>query len=222
MSTSKLNIILLGAPGAGKGTYAARLKEMYNLPHISTGDLLRAAVKGETKLGLEAKGYMNAGQLVPDDLVISLLKERLEYSDAKQGFLLDGFPRTIEQADKLSKITHVNAVLKFDVDNQVIINRLSERRVCKGCGAIYNVTRIPTKKPGICDKCQGEVYQRDDDKEEIIKNRLKTYEEQTKPLVKYYSDKKVLHAIEANLDINNPKMRTIADCKVVLDKLKNQ
>lgn len=180
-----MNIVLLGAPGAGKGTQAAKLVEKYGYAHISTGDMLRAAVKNQTPLGLEAKKYMDAGDLVPDEVVIGLVKERLQDSDTEQGFILDGFPRTSTQAvaldSELASLDRaLNAALLVDVDKEVIIKRLTSRRMCRDCG------HIGSEADATCPKCNGEMYQRDDDNEATVRNRLDVYESSTAPLIDYY------------------------------------
>ncbi len=214
-----MRIILLGAPNAGKGTYASRLKEIYKIPHISTGDLLREAIKNNIKEGREAKKFMDRGKFVPDELIINLLKERLSQPDAKKGIFLDGFPRTIEQAKILDKLIGIDAVLNFDVNEEVALARSENRRICKNCGEIFNIVGIPPKKEGICDKCGGQLYQRDDDKEEIMKKRIKDYYEKTSPLIKFYNDKKILRAIKCDLNLNDPKCTVLDDCKKILDEI---
>lgn len=186
-----MNLILLGPPGAGKGTQAAKIIEKYNIPHISTGDIFRKNIKEGTKLGKKAQEYMNKGELVPDSLVIEIATDRLTEDDCKNGFLLDGFPRTVEQAVALDaflgqhgkKIDHV---LDIDVPKEELMTRLIGRRVCKNCGATYHVTNMPPKAEGICDKCEGELMQRADDTESTVENRIEVYNKQTKPLLDYY------------------------------------
>jgi len=196
-----LRLILLGAPGAGKGTQSKRLVQKYGIPQISTGDILRAAVKDETKLGLEAKSYMDKGELVPDEVVIGIIEERLRDSDCEKGFILDGFPRTVVQADALeATLTQMNQsiehVLNIQVDDAELLKRLSGRRICKECGEGYHVEYSPSKKLNICDKCSGELYQRDDDKEATISERLKVYGTQTSQLIDYYSKQGYLSTVE--------------------------
>jgi adenylate kinase len=196
-----MNLVLLGAPGAGKGTQSQFLIEEFGIPHISTGDILRAAVKNGTPLGLKAKGYMDAGELVPDDLIIDLMRERLAEDDAKKGFILDGFPRTTTQASALDaalaadgrRIDHAVAI---EVPAEVIIDRLSSRRVCKSCGY------TGTASDAACPTCAGEMYQRDDDKPETIKNRLDVYERSTAPLVNYYAGQGTLVEIDGNRPVD--------------------
>ncbi len=196
-----MNLILLGPPGAGKGTQAKRLIDAYGIPQISTGDMLREAVKNQTQLGLEAKKYMDAGQLVPDEVVIGLVKERLAQPDCAKGFMLDGFPRTVAQAEELDKVLAemgkaIDHVISIEVPNEELIGRLTGRRTCRNCGAGYHVIFDPPKVEGKCDKCGGELYQRDDDNEATVANRLKVYESQTKPLIDYYQAKGLLRPID--------------------------
>jgi len=190
-----MNIILLGAPGAGKGTYATRLSAKYGLPTISTGQLFREAVAKQTELGKKVKQYLESGALVPDETVIGLIRERLSQPDCKKGFILDGFPRTIAQAQALESIARVDIVLDFIASEAEIISRLSSRRTCRKCGAIYNLKNIPSKREGVCDKCDGELYQREDEKQEVIKKRLEVYASQTAPLEQYYLRKRLLKGI---------------------------
>lgn len=186
-----MHILLMGPPGAGKGTQAATLVEKFQIPHISTGDMFRAAVKEGTALGKQAKACMDAGQLVPDEVTIGIVGERLAKADCKKGFILDGFPRTVEQAEALDKILkdiqiNLTAALNISVPSAELIERAVGRRICRKCGATYHVSFKPTAKDGICDACGGETYQRADDSEETMKNRLSVYEAQTKPLIDYY------------------------------------
>lgn len=199
------SIILLGAPGAGKGTNAKRITKEFNIPHISTGDMFREAIKNHTKLGEEASSYMQKGLLVPDSITIGLVRERLSKDDCKNGFLLDGFPRNVSQAEALSEIGKdlnrpINYVIDINVPESVLKDRICGRRVCKVCGAPYHITNMKSKVDGVCDLCGGELIQRKDDNEEALKVRLSEYHKQTEPLVEYYS--KVLHTIDGtkNLD----------------------
>ena len=185
-----MRIILLGAPGAGKGTQADSIKAKYPVAHISTGDMLRFHVKQETELGKNAKAYMDAGKLVPDDVIIAMMEHRLQEDDAKEGFMLDGFPRTIAQAEALDAMLaklqlKLDAVVNLVIDDDTVLGRLTSRRVCRQCGEIYNTVLKPSSKEGVCDKCGGEVVQRDDDKEEVIRKRLSVFHEQTAPLIDY-------------------------------------
>lgn len=196
-----MNLILLGPPGVGKGTQAKRLTEEYRVPQVSTGDMLRAGIKAGTKLGMEAKSYMDKGALVPDSVVIGLVAERIQAPDAKGGFMLDGFPRTVAQADTLGEmlakggrtIDHVVCLL---ASNEELVRRLSGRRTCRNCSAPFHAMFNPPKQTGKCDACGGELYQRDDDKEEAIRARLVTYDAQTKPLIDYYEAKGLLRKVD--------------------------
>lgn len=195
--------ILLGPPGAGKGTYSQRLIEKFKVPQISTGDILREAVKNNTELGKKAKEYMDKGLLVPDEIIMEIIEERIKADDCKNGFLLDGFPRTVEQADALAYILNKNklkldAAINIIVKNEILFKRLTGRRLCKNCGANFNIYTLPPQKEGICDKCGGELYQRDDDKPEIIEKRLTVYARQTTPLIDYYKKINLLKEIEAS------------------------
>tara|TARA_Y100000310_G_C20445498_1_gene698191 strand:+ start:90 stop:743 length:654 start_codon:yes stop_codon:yes gene_type:complete len=217
-----MKIALFGSPGVGKGTYASKLKEIYNIPHISTGDLFRAEIKQQTELGKKAKEYMDKGALVPDEITIGMLKNRLDKQDCQNGFLLDGFPRTVEQAEALDKITTLDAIINYFADDKVIIQRLSDRRLCRKCGAIYNLKNVPPKQEGICDKCGGEIYQRDDDKPKSIKERLEVYRTQTKPVLEYYEKKGLLQKVDANTSITDPNNHIIEDTQKILDNLKGE
>ncbi|VAX29562.1 Adenylate kinase [hydrothermal vent metagenome] len=202
-----MRIVLLGAPGAGKGTQAKKLVEKYGIPQISTGDILRKAVADGTPLGKEAKSYMDKGELVPDSVVIGLVKERLTQDDCKKGFILDGFPRNTAQAEVLDKVLNetnipLQVALCVDVDMEILMKRLTGRRTCRQCGQMYNIYFSPPQKEGVCDKCGGELYQRDDDKEETIRRRLEVYEAQTAPLIEYYKNKGILKTVEGTGDID--------------------
>jgi len=191
----EMNVILLGPPGAGKGTQAVFISKKYHMPHISTGDILRGAVSRGTELGLKAVKYMNAGELVPDDLVMKLVKERFSQKDCETGYLLDGFPRTIEQANGLEQISKIDAVVLIEVDDGVLLKRLTGRRTCS-CGAVYHIASNPPKKEGICDSCGGKLFQRNDDTEAVISNRLAQYRKQTSPLIMYYRKKGILKTVD--------------------------
>ena len=215
-----MNIVLLGAPGAGKGTQAKLLIDKYKIPQISTGDLLRAAVSAGTSLGKEAKSYMDKGELVPDSVVLGMVEERLKQDDCKKGYILDGFPRNTAQAEALDKMLAslnmpLNAALSVDVPFEDLMKRLTGRRTCKSCGQMYNIYFKAPKKEGACDKCSGELYQRDDDKEETIKKRLEVYTAQTAPLIDYYKNKGILKAVEGvgSIDEIFKKVRAVLEGK---------
>ncbi|HDP24218.1 MAG TPA: adenylate kinase [Deltaproteobacteria bacterium] len=196
-----MKIILIGPPGAGKGTQAKRMIDRLGVPQISTGDMFRAAVKEGTPMGLKAKEYMDKGVLVPDDVVIGVVEERFGKPDCAGGFVLDGFPRTQEQARALDGIldkmgTTLDHVVVIEVPDDYLVNRLTGRRTCRGCNYMHHIEYDPPKKEGVCDKCGGELYQRDDDKEETIRQRLKTYHAQTSPLITYYSGKGIVRTID--------------------------
>jgi adenylate kinase len=184
-----VNLIILGPPGSGKGTYASRLQLKLGIPAIATGDMLREIARQKSKLAKTVGDYMSTGKLVPDEIVIQVLKGRLARDDCEKGFILDGFPRTIEQAKALDKITSIDAVILLHVPEWVIVERLSSRRVCRKCGAVYNILHLKPRKEGVCDKCGGELYQRIDDTPQVVKDRLGVYEKQTEPLIRYYRGK---------------------------------
>jgi adenylate kinase len=209
------NMILIGAQGAGKGTYAAILTKKYGIPHISTGDMFREAIKNQTPLGKEAKGYIDKGHLVPDELTVKLVDERLKKQDCKKGFILDGFPRTLAQAEALDKITKLTYVIFLEVGEPVVMQRIGGRIQCRKCGAIFHKTNIPPKKEGVCDKCGGELYTREDDKPDAIKKRLAIFHEQTAPLIGYYDKKKLVSRIDAN---PSSAQAVADDIMVVLDE----
>jgi adenylate kinase len=212
-----MNIILLGSPGVGKGTYATILSKKYAIPHISTGDIFREAVKKNTELGRKVREFLDKGELVPDNIVIQVVKERLDESDAKKGFLLDGYPRTIPQAETLEKFKKIDKVLNFVAPEKTIMDRISGRRVCRKCGAIYHIINMKPKVDGICDKCCGELYQRSDEKPEVVKIRLKEYNKKTKPLIDYYKKKGLLANINANFSIGEVD-KIISQCEIALKK----
>ena len=201
-----MKIIMLGAPGAGKGTQAKMIADKYGVPHISTGDIFRANIKNGTELGKEAKGYMDKGLLVPDELTVRLLLDRVAQEDCSGGYVLDGFPRTIPQAEvldsELAKLGEsVDAAVDVDVPDENIINRMSGRRACLSCGATYHIVNIPSKKEGICDACGGELILRDDDKPETVKQRLEVYHTQTQPLIDYYTKEGILKEVDGTQDL---------------------
>lgn len=202
-----MHILLMGPPGAGKGTQAAKLVEELHVPHISTGDMFRAAVKQGTELGKQAKACMDAGQLVPDSVTIGIVKERLSQADCKKGFLLDGFPRTLEQAvaldTTLSELSiKLDRVVNINVPSAELVARVTGRRICKSCGATYHVKFNPSSLEGKCDQCGGELYQRDDDREETVSKRLEVYTSQTQPLIEFYQDKGLYTEIDGKKDID--------------------
>lgn len=212
-----MKIVMLGAPGAGKGTQAKRIAAKFSIPHISTGDIFRANIKNNTPLGAKAKSYMDKGELVPDELVIELIMDRFAQDDCVNGYVLDGFPRTIPQAEELDKaLKSVNDNLDYAIDVEVpddnIINRMSGRRTCVNCGATYHIVHNPPKVENECDTCNGELILRDDDKPETVKNRLDVYHTQTEPLLKYYTEKGILYTVDGTQD-----MDTVFDsiCKIV-------
>lgn len=203
-----MRLVLLGPPGAGKGTQSIELCREYKIPHISTGDILRESVKAGAPLGLKAKSYMDKGELVPDEIVTGIIAERLKAPDTKNGYILDGFPRTLKQAEDLDAALKkmalgIDMVVYFDTSAKVAIERLSGRRVCRTCGFNYHVKNIPPKKEGICDKCGGVLFQRPDDKEETVINRLKVYEGRTKPLVNFYTKKGILKKVSGDLGVED-------------------
>ncbi|MFD2617398.1 adenylate kinase [Terrilactibacillus laevilacticus] len=203
-----MNLILMGLPGAGKGTQAEQIVENYGLPHISTGDMFRQAIKDQTKLGKEAKSYMDAGNLVPDEVTIGIVRERLGKDDCRNGFLLDGFPRTVLQAEALETIMsesnrQIDAVLYIDVDQSKLMKRLTGRRVCPECGTTYHIEFNPPKKPGICDKDGATLMQRPDDHEETVQQRLQVNTKQQQPLLDFYSQKGYLKTLDGNQDIKD-------------------
>lgn len=204
----KMKIVMLGAPGAGKGTQAKMIADKYSIPHISTGDIFRANIKNGTKLGMEAKQYMDQGLLVPDELTVKILLDRVSQADCKNGYVLDGFPRTIPQAEVLDQALtelgdKIDYAINVDVPDENIINRMSGRRACVACGATYHIVHVPTKEEGICDRCGKELILRDDDKPETVKNRLNVYHDQTQPLIDFYTAKGVLKSVDGTADMND-------------------
>lgn len=203
-----MKIIMLGAPGAGKGTQAKMIADKYRIPHISTGDIFRANIKNGTELGMEAKKYMDQGLLVPDELTVKILLDRVAQDDCENGYVLDGFPRTIPQAQVLDKALtelgdKIDYAVNVDVPDENIINRMSGRRACLACGATYHVVHIPPKQEGVCDKCGQELVLRDDDKPETVKNRLDVYHKQTQPLIDFYTEKGVLKTVDGTVDMQD-------------------
>ena len=214
-----MKIILMGPPGAGKGTQAEKLVDLYQIPHISTGDMFRKAQKDGTELGLKAKSYMDQGQLVPDEVTVGIVKERLAEADCKEGFLLDGFPRTVQQADALDTILAeldmaLDCVVNIEVDKAFLVDRLTCRRVCRACGATYHIANKAPKVEGVCDKCGGELYQRGDDTIETVSNRLDVYAAQTAPLIDYYKSKGIMSSIDGSKSMEE----VLADIRTALEK----
>ena len=209
-----MNIVMLGAPGAGKGTIAAQMNQRYNIPHISTGDIFRANIKEQTEIGKLAKSYIDKGELVPDEVTIKMMLNRIDEDDCKNGYILDGFPRSINQAKGLDDALNtsnskIDLVLLVDASDEQIIERLSGRRVCDKCGSTYHLTNMPPKKEGVCDKCGGEVIQRKDDDAKVILDRLKTYHTITKPLEDYYIEKNLLKKVSGFVDSQEERLKQI-------------
>ena len=208
-----MNLILLGAPGAGKGTQAEIICAKLNIPAISTGNILRAAVKDGTEMGRKAKSFMDAGALVPDEVIIGILKDRLSEADCANGFILDGVPRTIAQAEAIEKMgIRIDKVLELQVEDSVIVERMSGRRVCEHCGASYHLVAVPPKVPGVCDSCGGKLIQRHDDEPETVKHRLEVYHKETEPLKDFYAERGLLRSVE-----NQPSVE--ATTKAILNAL---
>lgn len=202
-----MRLILLGPPGAGKGTQAVSISEKYKIPHISTGDIFRYNIKNQTDLGKKAKTYMDQGLLVPDEVVVEIVEDRLKEPDCKEGFLLDGFPRTVNQAKSLEVVldnmnTELDKVVNIEVDKDILIRRAVGRRICRNCGATYHIEFNPPKKPGICDKCGGELYQRDDDNEKTVAKRIEVYLDETQPLIDFYQERNKLVTVDGNKEIS--------------------
>ncbi len=206
-----MKLILLGAPGAGKGTQAEFISQKLDIPTISTGNILRAAVKNQTPIGVKAKEFMDAGQLVPDEVILGIVAERLQEADCQKGYILDGVPRTLVQAESLEAMDiHFDVALSIEIEDATIVDRMSGRRACQGCGATYHVASAPAKVEGVCDKCEGTLYQRDDDKAETVLNRLAVYHAQTAPLKDFYAQRGILKSVD-----NQP---TIEETTVVVMK----
>jgi adenylate kinase len=216
-----VNLVLMGLPGAGKGTQAEQIVEQYGIPHISTGDMFRAAMKEGTELGLEAKSFMDKGELVPDEVTIGIVRERLSKDDCKNGFLLDGFPRTVPQAEALEQLLtdlekKIDYVININVDKSILMDRLTGRRICKDCGSTYHLVFNPPTKEGFCDKCGGELYQRADDNAETVQNRLDVNIKQQEPLLTFYEIKGYLRTIDGQQDIK----KVFADIEQLVGNLR--
>ncbi|MBS7640204.1 MAG: adenylate kinase [Candidatus Bathyarchaeia archaeon] len=216
-----MRMLIFGPPGSGKGTYASRLMSILSVPHISTGDLVREEIKRGSEVGIVAKQYVERGELVPDKIIIDLLTERLQKPDAERGFILDGFPRTINQAMFLEENFKIDLVINLVVPDEVIIQRLSNRLICKRCGAIYNRLTLPPKVDEICDICGGELYQREDDRPEVIKARLKVYRENTEPLINYYRERGLLRDVYCN-DLMTPPDIIVRKILEIIEEIKSE
>jgi len=210
------NLIIFGPPGAGKGTYTSRLATRLGIVSIATGDMFREEIKRNTALGKKVADFVHKGALVPDEIVVGILEERIKEPSSKKGFILDGFPRTVQQAQALDKIAKIDAVIRLIVPEWIIIERLSNRRICSNCGEVYNIRYLKPKVEGVCDKCGGRLYQREDDKPEVVKERLKVYEKQTQPLIEYYKKKTPIVEVE-NKQIDIPPETII---EKMINKLK--
>lgn len=213
-----MKLVLLGPPGAGKGTQASGIVKRYNVPHISTGDIFRKNIKEQTELGKKAKEYMDKGLLVPDELVVEIVEDRLKEEDARAGFLLDGFPRTQKQAQALDEVlakmgSGLSRVVNIEVAKEILVGRAVGRRICKDCGGTYHIEFNPSKKEGVCDSCSGELYQRSDDNEETVSKRIEVYLSETKPLIEYYENKGLLTTVDGTKDIDE----VFEDIKKALD-----
>ena len=217
---SKLKAIIFGAPGAGKGTYSSRLQAKLGVEVISTGDIFRELMKEDSELGRKVRGYVEKGLLVPDEDVVEVLRQRLSKIPKGKGFILDGYPRTLEQAKTLQSIAKIDVILLLDVPDRIIIERLSTRRICRNCGTVYNIRFLKPKVEGVCDKCSGPLYQRSDDNPEVIKNRLKVYQEQTMPLLEYFKEKKVPFVTSSTTSLDQPPEPIVDKIVAELKKLK--
>jgi len=215
-----LKAIIFGAPGAGKGTYASRLQAKLGVEVIATGDIFRELMKEDSELGRKVRGYVEKGLLVPDEVVVEVLKQRLSKIPKGKGFILDGYPRTLEQAKILDSITKIDVILLLNVPDWIIIERLSSRRICRNCGTVYNIRFLKPKVEGICDKCTGPLYQRSDDNPEVIKKRLQVYQEQTRPLSEYFKEKKVPFATSSTTSLDQPPEPIVDKIVAEIKKLK--
>jgi adenylate kinase len=217
---SKLNAIIFGAPGSGKGTYASRLQTKLGVEVISTGDIFRELMKENSELGRKVRGYVEKGLLVPDDVVVEVLKQRLSKIPKGKGFILDGFPRTLQQTKILDSISKIDVILQLDVPDWIIIERLSSRRICRNCGTVYNIRFLKPKVEDVCDKCTGPLYQRSDDNPEVIKKRLQVYQDQTKPLLEYFKQKKLPFLVSSTTSLDQPPEPIVDKIVAELKKLK--
>lgn len=212
-----MKLIIAGPPGSGKGSRASRVSQALKIPHISTGDLFRKEVAAGTELGKAAKKIMDEGKLVPDEITMEMLKNRLEEEDCRNGFILDGVPRTLRQAEMLKNITDIDHVLHLEIPNQIIIDRITMRRTCRGCGAIFNLKTMPPKVKGKCDNCKSDLVQREDEKIEVVSRRLEIYEEQTRPLVEFYENMKLLRKMSGEILVESPEFWTELGKRIKVD-----
>ncbi len=211
-----MKLILLGAPGAGKGTQAEFISQKLDIPTISTGNILRAAVKNQTPIGVKAKEFMDAGQLVPDEVILGIVAERLQEADCQKGYILDGVPRTLVQAESLEAMDiHFDVALSIEIEDATIVDRMSGRRACQGCGATYHVSSAPAKVDGVCDKCEGALYQRDDDKAETVQKRLTVYHTQTAPLKDFYAQRGILKSVDNQPTIEDTTVEVMKALELV-------
>lgn len=193
-----MRLVFIGPPGVGKGTYAAAISQRFGIPHISSGDMIREEIKRDSELGRELRRYVERGELVPDELVTELVRTRVSREDCRRGFILDGYPRTLRQAEELDRMAKIDLVLNFVAPDEVIVDRIGGRRICRKCGAIYHVKYMPSKVPGVCDKCGGDLYQREDDRPEVVRRRLDVYRQQFAPILEYYRGRGLLVDVDAS------------------------
>ena len=216
-----MRVVLLGPPGAGKGTHASRLNVNLGVPHISTGDMVREEIKAQTELREEIKKFSDRGVLVPDEIIIRLLAKRLRKPDCKKGFILDGFPRTMQQAEALDRISRIDLAINLNVPDEIVVQRLSNRLTCRKCGAIYNRLTMKPRRDNVCDKCDGKLYQREDDKPEVIQERLNVYRKNTEPLIEYYRRRSLLKDVHCD-DLMTPPEVTFERIKSITDSVKKE